>query len=51
MVNVIQELININHHIVSCSTFELRELASPISEAITEIRINSHIARENNLTT
>jgi hypothetical protein len=33
------------------STFELIEQASPISEGVTEIRINSHLARENNLTT
>jgi hypothetical protein len=29
----------------------LREQASPISEGVTEIQINSHLARENNLTT
>jgi hypothetical protein len=31
--------------------FGCREQASPISEGVTEIRINSHLARENNLTT
>jgi hypothetical protein len=31
--------------------FELREQASPISEVVMEIRINSHLVRENNLTT
>jgi hypothetical protein len=30
--------------------FALREQASTIAEDIVEIRINSHIARENNLT-
>jgi hypothetical protein len=33
------------------SMFELREQASPISKGVTEIRINSHLARENNLIT
>jgi hypothetical protein len=29
----------------------LREQASPLSEGVTEIRINSHLTRENNLIT
>jgi hypothetical protein len=29
----------------------LKEQVSPISESVTEIQINSHLARENNLTT
>jgi hypothetical protein len=33
------------------STFEHSEQASPISEGVAEIRINSHLPRENNLTT
>jgi hypothetical protein len=31
--------------------FECSEQALPISEGVTEIRINSHLAKENNLTT
>jgi hypothetical protein len=34
-----------NHHILSCSTFELKEQASPISEDVAEIQINSHHAK------
>jgi hypothetical protein len=30
--------------------FQLREQASPISEGVTEIRINSHVEREINRT-
>jgi hypothetical protein len=33
-------------HIVSCLRLMLREQASPISEGVMEIRINSHLARE-----
>jgi hypothetical protein len=45
IVNVIHEiLMTPSHHLMS--TFELREQASPISEGVTEIRINSHLARE-----
>jgi hypothetical protein len=51
VVNSIQ-LSHINHIVIPTSTFEFREQASPISEGVAKIRINSHLAREkNNLTT
>jgi hypothetical protein len=50
IVNVIHNPHNNHpHHLMSM--FEHSEQASPISEGFTEIRINSHLARENNLTT
>jgi hypothetical protein len=35
-----------NHSVVLISTFELREQASPISEGVTEVWIDSHLERE-----
>jgi hypothetical protein len=50
VVDIIQ-LSHINHIVIPTSTFELREQSSSISEGVTEIQINSHLARGNNLTT
>jgi hypothetical protein len=33
------------------SMFERSEQASPLSEGVMEIQINSHLSKENNLTT
>jgi hypothetical protein len=37
IVNAIKQLLNFNHHIISCSTFELRKQASPMFEGVVEI--------------
>jgi hypothetical protein len=50
IVNVIQES-SCNHTSILMSTFERSEQVSPISEGVTEIQINSHLAMEYNLTT
>jgi hypothetical protein len=50
IVNVIHNPHN-NHPRRLMSTFERSEQASPISEGVVEIQINSHLATENNLTT
>jgi hypothetical protein len=51
IVNAIQQLLNFKHHIVSCSTLEIKKQASPMSEGVVEIGISSHLARANNRTT
>jgi hypothetical protein len=51
IVNIIQELLKYNHHIISCSTFERREQASSKFEDVAEILINSQPCKGNNLTT
>jgi hypothetical protein len=35
-----------NHNVIPTSMFGCNEQASPISEGVIEIRINSHLARE-----
>jgi hypothetical protein len=45
IVNIIHNP-HISHNVIPTSTFELSEQASPISEGVVEIQINSHLVRE-----
>jgi hypothetical protein len=44
-------IISYEPHAIALLRNDSSEQASPVSEGVTEISINSHLARENNLTT